>query len=204
MGGENLTLMRSVYGQHMPEEPCLVQIIVPGLKDTTNKLHYIMLLKIQLSILRDPAEIVLIFKGQKGSAGRYGKMGPVGLKGIKGDIGDPGPKGPNGEPGVPCECAPLRKMIGAHLAMPKDAAANRAIAGYVTEAGLSRMYIGINDLEREGHFVYVERSLMTTCSKWREGEPNEDCIKMVSSCEWIDVACHLTMYFVCEFDKNTI
>ncbi|KTF73143.1 hypothetical protein cypCar_00040985 [Cyprinus carpio] len=216
-------------------------------------------------------------KGQKGSAGRYGKMGPAGLKGIKGDMGDPGPKGPNGEPGVPCECTPLRKMIGemdnqvtqltnelkfikngmskrknepcctalppascrwhqrdrskvyllvkeekryrdaevfcqgrgGHLAMPKDAAANRAIAGYVTEAGLSRVYIGINDLEREGHFVYVERSPMTTFSKWRGGEPNnayddEDCVEMVSSGEWIDVACHLTMYFVCEFDKDTV
>lgn len=93
--------------------------------------------------------------------------------------------------------------------MPKDEASNRAIAGYVTEAGLSRVYIGINDLEREGHFVYVERSPMTTFSKWREGEPNnayddEDCVEMVSSGEWIDVACHLTMYFVCEFDKDAV
>ncbi len=98
---------------------------------------------------------------------------------------------------------------GGHLAMPKDAAANRAIAGYVTAAGLSRVYIGINDLEREGHFVYVERSPMTTFSKWREGEPNnayddEDCVEMVSSGEWIDVACHLTMYFVCEFEKDKV
>jgi len=49
MGGEkmvacmlSLTLMRSVYGQHMPEEPCSVQILVPGLKGTTYKLHHIM------------------------------------------------------------------------------------------------------------------------------------------------------------------
>ncbi len=38
----SLTLMRSVYGQHMPEEPCSVQILVPGLKGTANKLHHIM------------------------------------------------------------------------------------------------------------------------------------------------------------------
>lgn len=98
---------------------------------------------------------------------------------------------------------------GGHLAMPKDAAANRAIAGYITEAGLSRVYIGINDLEREGHFIYVERSPMSTFSKWREGEPNnafddEDCVELVSSGEWVDVACSLTMYFVCEFDKDQI
>lgn len=98
---------------------------------------------------------------------------------------------------------------GGHLAMPKDAASNRAIAGYITDAGLSRTYIGMNDLEREGHFVYVERSPMTTFSRWREGEPNnayddEDCVEMVSSGEWVDVACHLTMYFVCEFDKDNV
>lgn len=98
---------------------------------------------------------------------------------------------------------------GGHLAMPKDASANRAIAGYITEAGLSRVYIGINDLEREGHFVYVERSPMSTFTKWREGEPNnayedEDCVELVSSGEWVDVACSLTMYFVCEFDKDQI
>ncbi|XP_056101587.1 collectin-11 isoform X1 [Rhinichthys klamathensis goyatoka] len=278
MGGEklvacmlSLTLMRSVYGQHMPEEPCSVQILVPGLKGEAGE-------KGEKGAPGRPGRLgpsgepgLPGVKGQKGSPGHYGKMGPSGLKGLKGDMGDPGPKGPNGEPGVPCECAPLRKMIGemdiqvaqltselkfikndphfsalpspaavagiketdskvyllvkeekrsrdaevfcqgrgGHLAMPKDEASNRVIAGYVTEAGLSRVYIGINDLEREGHFVYVERSPMTTFSKWREGEPNnayddEDCVEMVSSGEWIDVACHLTMYFVCEFDKDTV
>uniref|UniRef100_A0A8C1ED56 Collectin-11 n=2 Tax=Cyprinus carpio TaxID=7962 RepID=A0A8C1ED56_CYPCA len=252
----SLTLMRSVYGQHMPEEPCSVQIIIPGLKGEAGE-------KGEKGSPGRPGRVGPPgepgppgVKGQKGSAGRYGKMGPAGLKGkLEKEIA-----------GVPCECTPLRKMIGemdnqvtqltnelkfiknalpspaavagiketeskvyllvkeekryrdaevfcqgrgGHLAMPKDAAANRAIAGYVTEAGLSRVYIGINDLEREGHFVYVERSPMTTFSKWRGGEPNnayddEDCVEMVSSGEWIDVACHLTMYFVCEFDKDTV
>ncbi len=39
----SLTLMRSVYGQNIPEEPCSVQILVPGLKGTANKLCQIML-----------------------------------------------------------------------------------------------------------------------------------------------------------------
>lgn len=38
----SLTLMRSVYGQNMPEEPCSVQFLVPGLKGTANKLCHIM------------------------------------------------------------------------------------------------------------------------------------------------------------------
>lgn len=48
MGGEKLVaymlvsvlglaLLRSVFGQHMPEEPCSVQILVPGLKGTVKK-----------------------------------------------------------------------------------------------------------------------------------------------------------------------
>lgn len=98
---------------------------------------------------------------------------------------------------------------GGHLVMPKDEGANAAIAGYITDAGLSRVYIGIHDLEREGVFTYVDHSPMTTFSKWRKGEPNnayddEDCAEMVTSGEWTDVACHPTMYFVCEFDKDNI
>ncbi|XP_066540523.1 collectin-11 isoform X2 [Hoplias malabaricus] len=255
-----LILVRLADGQHMTDEPCSVQILVPGLKGEAGE-------KGEKGAPGRPGRVGPPgdagppgIKGQKGVMGRYGKMGPSGFKGLKGDMGDPGPKGSNGDPGLPCECAPLRKMIGemdnhvaqltnelkfiknavagiketdskvyllvkeekryrdaesycqgrgGHLAMPKDAAANRAIAGYIAEAGLSRVYIGINDLEREGHFVYVELSPMTTFSRWREGEPNnayedEDCVELVSSGEWVDVSCSLTMYFVCEFDRDRI
>lgn len=98
---------------------------------------------------------------------------------------------------------------GGHLAMPKDEGANAAVAGYITAAGLSRVYIGIHDLDQEGVFTYVDQSPMTTFSRWRKGEPNdayddEDCAEMLSSGEWTDVACHPTMYFVCEFDKDSV
>ncbi|MGH0154054.1 UNVERIFIED_CONTAM: hypothetical protein FKN15_026184 [Acipenser sinensis] len=231
-----LSLLRSVHSQHIAEEPCSVQILVPGLKGNTG------------------------LKGQKGLIGRHGKIGPIGTKGEKGDIGDAGPRGLNGEPGIPCECAPLRKMIGemdilvahltnelkfiknavagvresdskiymlvkeekryedaeaycqgrgGHLSMPKDETANGVVASYISQAGLNRVFIGINDLEKEGHFGYVDRSAMTTFNKWRTGEPNnaydeEDCAEMVASGGWNDVACHITMYFVCEFDKDTV
>ncbi|XP_061700106.1 collectin-11 [Syngnathoides biaculeatus] len=220
----------------MTEETCTVQILVPGLKG-------------------EPGE-----KGPKGAPGRPGRVGPPGKIGIKGDMGDPGPRGPDGDPGAPCECTPIRKMIGemdivvaqlfselkfiknavagiketdskvyllvkeekrytdaerhcqargGHLAMPKDEAANTALAGYIAAEGLSRVYIGVHDLDVEGVFTYVDRSPMSTFSKWRKGEPNnayddEDCAEMVASGEWTDVACHPTMYFVCEFDKEAV
>lgn len=98
---------------------------------------------------------------------------------------------------------------GGHLAMPKEEGANAAVAAYITEAGLSRVYIGIHDLDHEGVFAHVDGSPMTTFSKWRKGEPNnayddEDCAEMVASGEWTDVSCHPTMYFVCEFDKDSV
>ncbi|KAM8914064.1 collectin-11 isoform 1-T1 [Spinachia spinachia] len=251
-------------GQHLTEESCTVQILVPGLKGEPGE-------KGQKGApgrpgrVGPPGEIGQTgIKGQKGIMGHYGKMGPSGMKGVKGAMGDPGTKGPNGDPGVPYECTPMRKMIGemdilvaqlsselkfiknalpspaavagiketeskvyllvkeekrysdaegycrtrgGHLAMPKDEGANAVIADYITQSGLSRIYIGIDDLHREGVFTYVDLSAMTTFSKWRKGEPNnaydnEDCAEMVASGEWTDVACHPTMYFVCEFDKE--
>ncbi|XP_048387692.2 collectin-11 isoform X4 [Stegostoma tigrinum] len=229
-----LSLIRSGESQHIADESCSVQILVPGLKG-------------------EPGE-----KGEKGEPGRLGKVGPVGQPGNKGDTGDLGPKGENGDPGLPCECGPLRKVIGemdilvtqltnelnfiknavagvrevenkiyllvkeekrytdAHeycrdrgglLIMPKDEATNSLIASYISEAGLSRVFIGVNDLEEEGQFVFTDGSPLQTFNKWRTGEPNnaydeEDCAEMVSSGGWNDVTCHITMYFVCEFDKD--
>ncbi|XP_031644223.1 collectin-11 isoform X4 [Oncorhynchus kisutch] len=255
-----LTLMESAHGQHMSDEPCSVQILVPGLKGEEGE-KGVKGAPGRPGRMGPPGEIGhLGVKGQKGIMGHYGKIGPSGVKGVKGDMGDAGSRGPNGDPGVPCECTPLRKIIGemdilvtqlsnelkfiknavagiketdskvyllvkeekrytdaevycqgrgGHLAMPKDEGANAAIAGYITEAGLSRVYIGINDIDREGHFTYVDNSPMSTFSKWREGEPNnayddEDCAEMVAVGDWTDVACHSTMYFVCEFDKDSV
>ncbi|KAF3826917.1 hypothetical protein GH733_006063 [Mirounga leonina] len=98
---------------------------------------------------------------------------------------------------------------GGTLGMPKDEAANGLMAAYITQAGLARVFIGINDLEREGTFVYSDRSPMQTFNKWRSGEPNnaydeEDCVEMVASGGWNDVACHVTMHFLCEFDKEHV
>ena len=98
---------------------------------------------------------------------------------------------------------------GGHLAMPKDEGANAALSAYITAAGLDRVYMGIHDLNQEGVFTYVDLSPMTAFSKWRRGEPSndngdEDCVEMLASGEWTDVACQLTMYFVCEFDKDIV
>ncbi|XP_020821523.1 collectin-11 isoform X2 [Phascolarctos cinereus] len=255
-----LSLLRSGSPQHLAEEACSVQILVPGLKGDAGE-------KGEKGSPGRPGRVGpsgekgdIGDRGQKGSVGRHGKIGPIGSKGEKGEMGDVGPPGPNGEPGIPCECSQLRKAIGemdnqvaqlttelkfiknavagvretdtkiyllvkeekryidaqlychgrgGNLGMPKDEAANGLLASYINQAGLTRVFIGINDLEREGTFVYSDRSPMQTFNKWRNGEPNnaydeEDCVEMVASGGWNDVACHITMYFICEFDKENV
>ncbi|KAM4868011.1 collectin-11 [Thomomys bottae] len=255
-----LSLLPAGCPQPTAEDPCSVQILVPGLKGDTGE-------KGDKGAPGRPGRVGPTGdkgdsgdKGQKGSVGRHGKFGPIGAKGEKGDSGDIGPPGPNGEPGLPCECGQLRKAIGemdnhvtqlatelkfiknavagvretesklyllvkeekryaeaqrscqgrgGTLGMPKDEAANALMAAYLAQAGLARVFIGINDLEREGAFVYADRSPMQTFNKWRSGEPNnafdeEDCVEMVASGGWNDVACHVTMCFLCEFDKENM
>ncbi|XP_043544918.1 collectin-10 [Chiloscyllium plagiosum] len=96
---------------------------------------------------------------------------------------------------------------GGTLAMPKDEETNTLIAAYVNKTGLSRVFIGVNDLEKERQFMYTDATPLQDYSHWRPGEPNnafggEDCVEIVSDGGWNDVECHITMYFICEFLKK--
>ncbi|CAH2246263.1 collectin-11 isoform X1 [Pelobates cultripes] len=261
-----LILLGSGNPQHLSDESCSVQILVPGLKGDAGE-------KGEKGAPGRPGRVgppgekgEMGEKGMKGSMGRHGKIGPIGSKGEKGDIGNMGPPGPNGDPGIPCECGQLRKAVGemdiqvaqlttelkfiknalpspavvagvretdskiyllvkeekkyidaqaycqgrgGTLSMPKDETTNNLIASYINQASLTRVFIGINDLEKESHFVYSDRSPLQTFNKWRQGEPNnayeeEDCVEMVASGGWNDVSCLITMYFICEFDKENL
>ncbi|XP_048214860.1 collectin-10 [Perognathus longimembris pacificus] len=99
------------------------------------------------------------------------------------------------------------RIRGGMLAMPKDEAVNNLIADYVSKSGFFRVFIGVNDLEREGQFVFTDNTPLQNYSNWKEGEPSdpygqEDCVEMLSSGRWNDTGCHLPMYFVCEFVKK--
>ncbi|XP_028919314.1 collectin-10 [Ornithorhynchus anatinus] len=101
------------------------------------------------------------------------------------------------------------RIRGGALAMPKDEGANTLIADYVAQSGLFRVFIGINDLEQEGRYVFTDDTPLGDYSRWREGEPDdpsgrEDCVEMLSSGHWNDTECHRTMYFVCEFAKRRV
>lgn len=99
------------------------------------------------------------------------------------------------------------RIRGGTLAMPKDQSTNSLIADYISSLGLLRVFIGINDIDREKQFMYVDNTPVQNYSSWKAGGPsdnseNEDCVEMLSSGTWNDVDCHLTIYFVCEFIKK--
>ncbi|KAM4689666.1 collectin-10 [Discoglossus pictus] len=99
------------------------------------------------------------------------------------------------------------RIRGGTLAMPKDQATNTLLADYISQMGLFRVFIGINDFEKEKQFMYVDNTAVQQYSSWKDGEPNdstghEDCIEMLSTGAWNDVDCQLTIYFACEFMKK--
>ena len=65
-------------------------------------------------------------------------------------------------------------------------------------------WLGLNDREQEGTFVWVATDEELTYSNWAPGEPNdllgEDCVSMDDSPagEWNDASCSNTERYVCE------
>ncbi|XP_015711713.1 collectin-10 isoform X4 [Coturnix japonica] len=99
------------------------------------------------------------------------------------------------------------KDRGGTLAMPKGEVINALLADYISSSGLFRAFIGINDMEKEGQFVYADSSPLQNYSNWKDGEPHdstghEDCVEMLSTGEWNDSECQVTIYFICEFLKK--
>ncbi|KAM9307739.1 collectin-10 [Gastrophryne carolinensis] len=99
------------------------------------------------------------------------------------------------------------RIRGGTLAMPKDPATNSLIASYISSLGLLRVFIGINDIEKEKQYMYTDNTPVQTFSSWKTGEPNdgsgyEDCVEMINTGAWNDVDCQLTIYFACEFVKK--
>ncbi|KAJ1193851.1 hypothetical protein NDU88_003147 [Pleurodeles waltl] len=93
------------------------------------------------------------------------------------------------------------------LAMPRDEATNTLLADYISQSGLFRVFIGVNDIVKEGQYMYTDNTPLQTYSSWKDSEPNdtsgeEDCVEMLSTGKWNDVECDLSIFFVCEFVKK--
>lgn len=100
------------------------------------------------------------------------------------------------------------KLRGGTLAMPKSAETNSALAGYVNQAGLTQVFIGLQTSEQHpGTAVYVDRSPVQNYTAWAEGEPrgtaaNSSCVELNSAGWWSQALCDGVMFYVCEFSKQ--
>ncbi|KAI4874002.1 hypothetical protein NFI96_032075 [Prochilodus magdalenae] len=163
--------------------------------------------------------------GEKGEPGQMGKMGPAGERGEKGAQGIDGPSGLKGRAVIlgikemeekfyllVKEARRYRdalmncRLRGGTLAMPKSMDTNKLLTGYVSEAGLTHVFIGLQPAEAGGGYVYVDGSPLKNSTIWGLEVPSEfgskSCVQMGSTGAWSQVECDVTKYFICEFSKK--
>ncbi|XP_068179603.1 collectin-10 [Antennarius striatus] len=107
------------------------------------------------------------------------------------------------------------KLRGGTLAMPKISSTNRLMADYISQAGLTRVYIGLQaqsmDPDRSNSYVYVDSSPLQGFTAWSQDEElhskvppttNSSCVELLSTGAWGRIECEATMFFICEFSKS--
>ncbi|XP_040901112.1 collectin-10 isoform X2 [Toxotes jaculatrix] len=105
------------------------------------------------------------------------------------------------------------KLRGGTLGMPKTTNTNRLMADYVSWAGLTRVYIGVQaqstDTDGTSTYVYADSSPLQGFAAWSQEEElnsrlttNSSCVELLSTGTWGHVECEATMFFICEFPKS--
>ncbi|XP_030638215.1 collectin-10 isoform X2 [Chanos chanos] len=97
------------------------------------------------------------------------------------------------------------KLRGGSLAMPRSADVNALLAGYVSEASLTHVFIGLQPGEVPGTHVYADQSPLTSYAAWGPEEPrgaNVSCVQLDSAGSWSHAECDATKYYLCEFLKS--
>ncbi|XP_056142908.1 collectin-10 [Lampris incognitus] len=107
------------------------------------------------------------------------------------------------------------KLRGGNLAMPKTRGTNRLIADYISHAGLTRVYIGLQaqgkDMDGARGYVYADSTLLHGFAAWSHGEEiipstspptNSSCVELLSTGTWGHTECDVTMFYICEFPKS--
>uniref|UniRef100_I3JJ55 Collectin subfamily member 10 n=1 Tax=Oreochromis niloticus TaxID=8128 RepID=I3JJ55_ORENI len=101
------------------------------------------------------------------------------------------------------------KLRGGTLAMPKSTNTNRLMADYVSQAGLTRVYIGVQTQTKDdgSSHVYADSTPLQGFASWSQEEElqpntNSSCVELLSTGTWAHVECEATMFFICEFPKS--
>ncbi|XP_048363047.1 pulmonary surfactant-associated protein D-like [Sphaerodactylus townsendi] len=93
-------------------------------------------------------------------------------------------------------------QAGGQLASPRNAAENAAIQQIVILHN-KPVFLGINDIQTEGRFKYLNGETIAY-SNWQQGEPNnekgrENCVEIFVNGRWNDRSCGEKRLIVCEF-----
>uniref|UniRef100_A0A8C6VP01 C-type lectin domain-containing protein n=1 Tax=Naja naja TaxID=35670 RepID=A0A8C6VP01_NAJNA len=94
----------------------------------------------------------------------------------------------------------LCSNAGGALAVATNVAENKALTGMAKWNG-KHIYLGINDLQTEGKFVYLNGQAVGY-TNWKSSEPNnldnEDCVVLLTDSLWNDIDCDHQTLIICE------
>ncbi|XP_043972058.1 collectin-10 isoform X1 [Gambusia affinis] len=108
------------------------------------------------------------------------------------------------------------KLRGGTLAMPKTNDINRLMADYVSQAGLTRVYVGVQAQSKgtDGigrSYIYADSTPLREFAAWSQEEQlystsspatNVSCVELLNTGTWNRVECETPLFFVCEFPKS--
>ncbi|KAJ8291043.1 hypothetical protein GJAV_G00020750 [Gymnothorax javanicus] len=97
------------------------------------------------------------------------------------------------------------KFRGGALATPESENTNSLIAKYVSQAGLTHVFIGQHSQSQEG--TDLGDSRWQNYTAWAPGEPKytptkDNCTQISSTGAWSQLECDAAMFYVCEFLKT--
>ncbi|XP_013869695.1 collectin-10 [Austrofundulus limnaeus] len=104
------------------------------------------------------------------------------------------------------------KLRGGTLAMPKTSNINRLLADFISQAGLTRVYVGVQAQSTDSNgtisYVYADSSPLQEFAAWSQGSrlsptTNSSCVEMLSTGTWTHMECETTLFFICEFPKTS-
>lgn len=103
------------------------------------------------------------------------------------------------------------RLRGGVLAMPKTPNINQILADYISQAGLTRVYIGVKaepDTNGTGSYMFLDSSPLQAFSGWTDDDglssvsTNLTCVELLNSGTWAHTECNNSIFFICEFPKN--